>query len=382
MAHKQTNLQDSRRHNVHLRMLICIHNAENVPIIINLLEASNPTTHSPISVFVLNLNELKGRATAVLETDFRRGQLSNSSTHSKPIVNAFAYYAEANYDRIFLQHFTAIAPYSSMHDDICMLAMEKNIAIVIVPFHKQWAIDGSVGAISPSIRTVNQNVMEKAPCSVGVLVDRSHVTGSCSLFSDQHFFRIALLFLGGPDDREALAYSSRMADNPHVALTVAWIRPWAAHGMLTTTKTTEDDLDVELMKEFRASSMGKERIVFKEETVEDAEGTTRVIRSLEDNFDLFIVGRHHEASLPQTSGLTEWCHGCPELGVIGDMLASSNFRYSVLVVQQQARGVSSLDTGLNRRIGTSNDNFGSEVHRDYSGTEEYKLKPIRSEYKE
>ncbi|GFZ01704.1 cation/hydrogen exchanger 14 [Actinidia rufa] len=343
----RSTIQDSRGHNLNLRILVCIHNEDSVPAIINLLEASNPTHHSPISVLVLTLVELKRMAAAILVPNFRKGKLTYTFSHSRHILNAFSYYAQENQGRIFLQHLTAVAPYSSMHDDVCTLALDQGVTIVIVPFHKQWTIDGTVGAISSSIWTVNQNVMNKAPCSVGVLVDRSQMTGSWSGFlSGQYMFRIALLFLSGADDdREALMYGRRMADHPNVTLTVAWIRP-VAHN--------------------------KRRMVLREEMVEDAEGTTQVIHSMEDSFDLFIVGRHHEPDSPLTIGLTEWSE-CPELGVIGDMLASSDFSvFSSGGVQQQPRGIGFLDTNLMGPINSRRD-VDSEVYQGPSYIENYHL---------
>lgn len=51
--------------------------------------------------------------------------------------------------------------------------------------------------------------------------------------------------------------------------------------------------------------------------------------------DLFIVGRGQGTMSPLTDGLTDWSE-CPELGAIGDLLASSDFETtaSVLVMHQ------------------------------------------------
>lgn len=49
-------------HDGELRLLVCIHTHRNVPAIINLLEASNPTTKSPLCIYVLHLVELTGHA--------------------------------------------------------------------------------------------------------------------------------------------------------------------------------------------------------------------------------------------------------------------------------------------------------------------------------
>jgi hypothetical protein len=55
-----------------------------------------------------------------------------------------------------------------------------------------------------------------------------------------------------------------------------------------------------------------------------------------NEYDLIIVGRRHNVNSPQTSGLAEWSE-FPELGTLGDLLASSDLNNgtSVFVVQQQ-----------------------------------------------
>lgn len=300
--------------NIDLRILVCIHNEDNVAGLLNLLETSNPMRGSPISVFALQLTELVGRTSAVLAPHHQRNKMTSNSTHSERIVNAFKYLEQRNRGSILVQHFTATSPYASMHDDICTLALDKRTDIVIVPFHKIWTVNGKIEACFPQIRSVNQNVMNKAPCSIGVLVDRGHHKGSHpSVVTSGTSYRIAMLYLGGADDREALAYSKRMANHENVSLTVVLF----------------NKVDIEITR----NEIGK-GIVYKEVTVNDGSGTTSVICELEDEFDLFVVGKHHEPKSPLTSGLIEWSE-YPELGIIGDMLAAPEFRFSVLVVQQQ-----------------------------------------------
>ncbi|PIN19540.1 putative K+/H+-antiporter [Handroanthus impetiginosus] len=318
--------------NDELRMLICIHNEDNVPALINLLAASTPTRSMPIAIFVLTLMELKGRAASVLDSNTRlKGKLTSSKSWSKQAVNAFNLFAQRNQGSVVVRHFTSIAPYSSMHDDIGTIAVDQNTNIVIVPFHKQWAFDGRVAADSPSLRMVNRNLIRKSPCSVGVLVDR----GLIATNRGQSIFEVTLLFIGGVDDCEALAYCTRFIENTKIRLTFVWIRPW---DHMKYNEEMEMRMDMELVNQFREKTIGNERISYKEELVNDAIGTTRVIRSInESGCELCIVGRHHEPSSPLVSGLNEW-NECPELGLLGDMLATSDFQFSVLVVQQQTPG--------------------------------------------
>ncbi|KAK9289821.1 hypothetical protein L1049_007981 [Liquidambar formosana] len=143
-----------------------------------------------------------------------------------------------------------------------------------------------------------------------------------------------MVFLGGPDDREALAYATRMAEHPTIRLTVLRIIAVGEH----SDNLTEKRLDMNAINDFRISTIDKKRIVYKEEGVTGAAGTTRVVTSLDtDDYELILVGRRHDSESPLVNGLAEWKE-IEELGVIGDMLGSSDFKSkaSVLVVQQQA----------------------------------------------
>ncbi|XP_073153641.1 cation/H(+) antiporter 14-like [Henckelia pumila] len=354
--------------NDELRMMVCVHNEENVPTIINLLEVSTPIRNRPLAVFVLNLMELKGRGASVLESTTQRGKLTSSRSWSKHVANAINLFAERNQGCV-VRHFTSIAPYASMHNDICSIALDQNANIVILPFHKQWTIDGKVGSNFPSIRMVNQNVIMKSPCSVGVLIDRGLVAGNRHSSS---MFQITILFLGGPDDCEALAYANRFLENPQIILTFVWMRS-CDHKKYG--EETDKSMDTHMVNQFRARTIGNQRVVYREELAKDAIGTTRVIRSIEDGCDLFIVGRYHEADSPLLFGLTEWSE-YPELGLIGDMLATSDFRFSVLVMQQQYLGADFVETHHLQPIACGYNSSPScddpyQHHRSYSFEENF-----------
>ncbi|KAI3867944.1 hypothetical protein MKW92_049905 [Papaver armeniacum] len=65
VGYKRKTIQHSKP-NAELRILACVYHEENVPSIVNLLEASNATTYSPICVYTLHLIQLQGRATPLL----------------------------------------------------------------------------------------------------------------------------------------------------------------------------------------------------------------------------------------------------------------------------------------------------------------------------
>nr|XP_043619894.1 cation/H(+) antiporter 14-like [Erigeron canadensis] len=317
-----------------LRMVVCIHNEDNVPSIINLLEASNPTTHQRIEVITMNLEQLEGRSSAILIPSSEVEKIPSAQSRVLQTGNAFKYFMERNYNSVLVEHFVAMAPYRTMHEDIFTIAINKCANIVIVPFHKRWAIDGSIDATFPGIRSVNLKIMEKTPCSIGILVDRGQIGGPQSVLTGRtKVFHITQLFLGGADDREALAYSCRMAQHYHTSLLLVLLRPKHTDVELTP-KLHDKRLDKEMIDRFRMECKGRD-VYIQEEVAKDALETIQLVRAMDKNCDLFIVGREHGYAYSQlTYGLSE-CAQCPELGGIGDLLATAEFSFSVLVVQQQ-----------------------------------------------
>ncbi|PKI54657.1 cation/H(+) antiporter 14 [Punica granatum] len=325
----------STNQNLDLRVLICIHDEDHVYPMISLLRASNPTRNKPLSVLVLHLLELSGSALSVLTmtSHYQFMKKPFQIVRSEKIVSAFNHYEKQERGHVSMQHFTASAPYSSMHNDICTLALDKKVSIIILPFHKQWTSEG-IETSSPSIRNVNRNVLEKSPCSIGVLVDRSYIHGTKSGFDGQSPYNVGMLFFGGPDDSEALAYSKRMSEHPSISLTVVQFKPEGDYSEPCVLHGKCDGIDVMSNLINGCKIRNKMSITYMEEAVRDGLQTTHVIRSMGDKFDMVIVGKHQDPSSPVLLGLTDWSE-CPELGVVGDMLAASNFRFSVLVVQQE-----------------------------------------------
>ncbi|PHU16231.1 hypothetical protein BC332_17436, partial [Capsicum chinense] len=357
--------------NAELRVQVCIHSEDNVPSIVNLLEATNASRRRPIAVFVLNLMELKGSAAAVLvPTHKRKVKLKSLPSRTEHISNAFNILAQRNRGFTAVQHFTSIVPYATMHDDICTIAVDKGVNIVILPFHKQWAIAGTVGANFPAIRMVNQQVLHKVPCSVGILVDRGQLADNTQILFGHSLFRVTMLYLGGPNDDEALAYCCRMLGHPHISVNLVWLRH-------SSDVNIEKKMEPSMIHWFKAHSKVAGRVSFKEQVVHDAVGTTQVLRSLDDCCDLCIVGRDHEQS-ELTLGINEWIE-CPELGFIGDMLATSDYSFSLLVVQQIPPGTELINVESLKPVAGS---FlsGSGIYSQQSATSKYSQQSATSKY--
>ncbi|KAL5222065.1 hypothetical protein ABZP36_026778 [Zizania latifolia] len=112
---------------------------------------------------------------------------------------------------------------------------------------------------------------------------------------------------------------------------------------------TELQMDEEYLGEFRARNHGNETITYFDRVVANSEETVAAIRSMDTSLhELYIVGRRPgESGSPMTASLEEWMD-CPELGPIGDMLASSDFSMtvSVLVVQQYVVAAAPTDAAI------------------------------------
>ncbi|PQQ05024.1 hypothetical protein Pyn_13948 [Prunus yedoensis var. nudiflora] len=145
---------------------------------------------------------------------------AKNQKHSWPsdqIVAAFEKLeTESEESSLFVEALTVASSYTCMHEDICNLADDKSADLIIIPFHKQSNIDGGMDNGNPSFRGINKNLLENASCSLTIFVDRGLTDSSNIKNEDGHgCCRCAMLFIGGPDDREALAYAWRMASNPN-----------------------------------------------------------------------------------------------------------------------------------------------------------------------
>ncbi|KAE9596073.1 hypothetical protein Lal_00030959 [Lupinus albus] len=324
--------------NTELQLMACIHCEENSLSIINILEMSNPTQESPICLYVMHLVQLKGRTTPVFIDHQQVKKNNNSETSysskSECMINAFRSYEKQNSGKLVTKLFTSISPYETMHDEICLEIVEKRVSMLIVPFHRQW-ISTEITESTQPIRALNRHLLRIAPCSVGVLIERGPLNRN-SAITCLSYYSVGVVFIEGPDDREALVYAMRMANGPNVRVTVVrLVEPHKKNRTLISR-----DYDGKLIHQFKFEYVHIKRHEYREEIVRDGVDVINVVKSLDGCFDLVLVGRSHaNESTSLFSGLAEW-NEYPELGYVGDMLVSSHSSFvgSVLVVQQQRLG--------------------------------------------
>uniref|UniRef100_A0A5B7BES5 Putative cation/H(+) antiporter 15-like isoform X1 n=1 Tax=Davidia involucrata TaxID=16924 RepID=A0A5B7BES5_DAVIN len=331
IAYKRRTILHSRR-NEELRILACVHSSDNVRAIMTLLQVSNPTKDNPIDLVVLHLVKLMGRASSLLIAHRQREKPSPNPSQSERIFNAFKKLEQQNHGLIMVHCYKGISPYATMHNDVCSLALEKRTILIIVPFHKQWTYGEGVET-SYAYRHLNKNVLAKAPCSVGILIDRTaNRKMSRYAVSELPLYRVAVLFFGGADDREALAYARRMSEHPNVTIELIRFTSSNSNAIVGGTARSKT-LDADILCDFKHNS----QVSYQEVVVAEGMGVVAVTRSIANACDLVMVGRRHSES-PIMFQLTKW-NACGELGAVGEILSASDFKggASVLVVQQQTR---------------------------------------------
>jgi hypothetical protein len=328
----------SLKGNSEVRILITLQKQNHISAAIDFLDLSCPTHENQITVDVLHVIELVGRALPLFIPHCLQQQASRSASHrsySDDIILAFDMYEHHNADAVTINTYTAISPANLIFEDVCNLALDKVASIIILPFHIRWSSDGVVESNDKKIlRPLNQRVLEIAPCSVGILVTRANSIPKATTTSEYSTARLAVIYLGGnDDDEEVLCLAKRSMNNPRINLVVYHLVGKDCKGDLEQLMVNDDDDDDDqvLQEIIHATNVRYQKIFTK-----NGSQTACFLREVLNQHDYFIVGRRHETHSPQTDGLTDWIE-FPELGAIGDFLASPdlNSRASILVVQQQ-----------------------------------------------
>ncbi|XP_061375902.1 cation/H(+) antiporter 15-like [Gastrolobium bilobum] len=360
-----------------LRVLACVHNTRHATGMIRIVESFNATRLSPIYVCALQLVELTERGAALFPAYMQKssGQsgaqnLTRTQAELESITNTFEAFGQS-YDAVRVETSNVVSDYATIHEDIYNSAKEKGTSLILLPFHKHLSSVGVLETTSIVYKDINQKVMQGAPCSVGIFVDRD--LGSLLKMK----LHIVMIFVGGPDDREALAIAWRMTGHPGIKLSIVRILLFDDAAEIDTSVHEEakeilsavmdsdkqKDLDDEYVSAFRLRAVPNEdSISYSEIDVHRGEDIPEVLREVDKTgCDLYIVGQGNCRNSQVFSTLLEWSD-CSELGVIGDILASNDFgsRSSLLVVQQYGYG--GMDFGKHHNhMATNNDGFGTPL---------------------
>jgi hypothetical protein len=175
---------------------------------------------------------------------------------------------------------------------------------------------------------------------------------------------VVAVFLGGPDDREAVAYATRLAAHPSVSVMVArFLRAGVSVDSSTEVLSTpvmsprpggddhpvtvmvgEEEVeamaDEEFMADFFARFVAPGHVSYTERYVSNGPELVESLGSMAGMYSLFVVGKGGgggAAVAQMTSGMGGLYEECPELGHVGDLLSSDDLAgscASVLVLRQ------------------------------------------------
>ncbi|KAI3826964.1 hypothetical protein L1987_01024 [Smallanthus sonchifolius] len=332
---------------IELRVVLCIHGPENIGSAINFMEISQGSKEPKMTVYVNDMIELTETTASTLTQGDGVDAMAITDEGilemRENITNTINNHVSEQCEGIDVRRTLTLCSLATMHQDICSLAEDLSVSMIILPFHKNQQPEGKFNTNQLGFRNVNKKVLRHAPCSVGVLVDRGF--GSMRLSRDTKCLNAAIIFIAGKDDREALAYAGRVAQHAGVKLTVIRflldtngnnVSSRITRARANTTEYEEEmKQDDEYFAEFYDRHVATGHVAYMEKYLSNSGETYSTIKSLEGEYELFIVGRGGRVNSTLTAGMNDW-EACPELGPIGDILSASDFSVtaSVLIIQQ------------------------------------------------
>ncbi|XP_065869386.1 cation/H(+) antiporter 1-like [Euphorbia lathyris] len=335
-----------------LRMMFCVYSSRQISAKFGLILALRGSARAPIKPYLMHLVELpKKRSTTKLmyhELEDRDNFSDEEEYGGNDVTNICeAVDAFSTDNKVPISQKKIVSSFATMYEDICSSAEDSRVSIIILTFHKHQRLDGKMENSSEADRLNNQKILRHASCTVGIYVDRGQ-TGF-QLPTSGHEQHVVAIFFGGPDDREALAWSKRIASHPNINLTVIRFLLATSHDLRRpSTKSTEEILltmsdyhetenerDNASMEDFYNRYVIPGKAGYVEKFVNNGKETAEVLAEIRQMYALIIVGKGDQGFSPLTTGLSDW-EEFPELGNVGDLLASSEFKAngSILVIQQ------------------------------------------------
>ncbi|KAF7824833.1 cation/H(+) antiporter 2-like [Senna tora] len=348
-----------------LRILACVYDPRQISAVLALVLAINGSGTSPSTTYVMHLIELvKKIKSNMLYHQKENPELSDDEEYGGNDIAEIndAIDTFTTQTKILIHQKKAVSSFPTLYEDVCNDAEDLHITIILIPFHKHQRIDGKLESGKEGIRTTNQKVLRHAPCSVGVIVERglSRVPSFSQLIASDGILNVATLFFGGSDDREAIAWSIRIAQHSRINLTIIrFLLASLPQGetqpernehesidhesndhetdilMSLSGQETVNEIDNTFMVDFYNRYVASGKIGYIEKFVRNGAQTVETLKEIGEMYSLFIVGKGGRGHCSLTIGMSDW-EECPELGTVGDVLASSELAIhgSVLVIQQ------------------------------------------------
>lgn len=370
-AHYQHRTIQCTDFNSELRVVACFHSTRHIPGMINLIESSRGTRRQGITIYAMHLMELSERSSAIsMVQKARRNGLpfwnNRRQFEGDNIVVAFEAYEQLSHVKI--RPMTVISDLADIHEDIVTSAQQKRSALIILPFHKYQRFDREMESLGHSYQHINQRVLCHATCSVGILIDRG-LGGSSQVSASEVSFKVAVVFVGGKDDREALSFGSRIAEHPGIGVFVVCFRRNNDSPNISIEVKDEDQIaDEMIITDFKTKIIpSNPSINYVEKEMGTKEEIIEEMKTL-SKFNIIIVGRVSPIKPLDVRS------DCKELGPIGSYMASQQFSTtaSVLVIQQYSPNPSEQslheidDTKSNDTKDTTSDEVMVDVPSSHS----------------
>ncbi|CAN6183180.1 unnamed protein product [Urochloa humidicola] len=356
-----------------LRMLACVHGARGTPGMLCLLELLASEPRAQPAIHILHFFDVARKGGAAGPSQYhRRAQDSehklmdrrrDAGTQVNCAVDVFTCATGLAIRQVDAGDRGSVANAKAIR----RWTLDLRPGILLLPYHREQHYDGTMVCRRDDRRQLNATMLQRAPCTAAILVDRpfrrcgtsfqlpAKISTSTEAAGNQGDEKVtthvAAVFLGGPDDREAVALARRLARNESVRVTlVRFVLRESTHGhghaRVATAASSEDidgevsvvvqDPDEECVSAFHREYVAKELAEYTEKAVTGPMDVVEALRGMAGAFALLVAGRGGRQPPELVVGLEGWAE-CAEVGPVGEILASDQSldMGSVLVVQQK-----------------------------------------------
>lgn len=161
-----------------LRVLMGLHGPHNIGSTLNLMEICHGGREPGSIFYPTDMVELTDEIAATLKKDGRSGQNNDDSVTvtdrtvtemRESITAAVNGYGELRSGQgVTVRRMLALSTFMTMAHDICGLADELMVSIIILPFHKRRSPDGTLDSGHAGFRHVNRKVIVLCFLSIGL----------------------------------------------------------------------------------------------------------------------------------------------------------------------------------------------------------------------
>ncbi|RWA14792.1 hypothetical protein EKO27_g274 [Xylaria grammica] len=351
----------------------------------------------PLEVHALRIVELTERTSTVMKVT--EGE---DASRRDPVVNAVRTFSQLN--DVAVSGSVVVAQEESYAETVTTHASEQKSDFVLIPWSEigsntedqliSYRVSSEDRFTGKSHLDFIRNTLSKAVCNTGIFISngfsgiapveksrpafsstlsinsiRTHKEAALPPIADKSH-HIFLPYIGGVDDRVALSFVIQLAKNPNVTATIAhitWVEgddeitaipesalvddPSTLKDVINTETTAQDSSFLVTTRSSLSTSLST-RINFVEASVPRSLAAERVVELAAEYVgqnprnagDIVVVGRRHPV-LPTSARGPEQATTIYEMqktvGVLGEKVAMSSLRSSVLILQAAGQGLSS-----------------------------------------